>query len=285
MKTWFRAILLFYWATGSLAMAQQGTLAGIAVKPENILFVGNKSISSQDLIAIFRGAGTVTAQLSPEKLDTYDSHRINHSLNMILTFYHNRGFIKAAVSPPEIDFAASNPVGRAQVTLRITENNSYRLGEIRTNVAQVLSPALLASLLNLQARAPVNLSKITTGALAIQEAYLALGYLDFDVKTRVETRDDKRVADVVLDITEGKQYRLGKVEMIGNSPIKDALVREFLPFQSGDIFGKKAFEACLQFLNELGTTPILTASDVTFSYNRSQALVDVAINLEGKSKK
>jgi len=73
--------------------------------------------------------------------------------------------------------------------------------------------------------------------------------------------------------------------MVGGSPIKDSLIRQFLPFQSGDIFGKRAFETCLQFLNELGITPVLTASDVTFSYNRSEALVDVSINLEGKTKR
>ena len=285
MNTWFRASLLFYWAASSLAMAQQGPMAGIRVKPENILLVGNKSVSSEDLKAIFRNAGTVTAQLSPENMDIYDSNRISHSLNMMLAFYHNRGFIKATISPPEIDFAASSPEGKVQMTLKITENNSYRLREIRVNGAQVLSPPLLVSLLNLQPHTPINLSKITTGALAIQEAYLALGYLDFGLKTRVDTQDDKKIADVVLDISEEKQYHLGRVEMIGGSPIKDSLIRQFLPFQSGDIFGKKAFEACLQFLNELGITPVLTASDVTFSYNRSEALVDVSINLEGKATK
>ena len=285
METWLRASLLFYWATSSLALAQQGPLAGITVKPENILFVGNKSVSSEDLKAVFRSAGTVTAQLSPENMDTYDSNRISHSLNMILAFYHSRGFIKAAISPPDIDFAAPSPEGRVQMKLTVTENNSYRLGQIRINGAQVLSPPLLGSLLNLQPNVPINLSKITTGALAIQEAYLALGYLDFDVKTRVDTQDNKKTADVVLDISEGKQYHLGKVEMMGSSPIKDSLIREFLPFQSGDIVGKKAFEACLQFLNELGITPVLTASDVTFSYNRSEALVDVSINLKGKATK
>src|SRR5438132_12229963 len=52
MNTWFRASLLFYWAASSLAMAQQGPMAGIRVKPENILLVGNKSVSSEDLKAI-----------------------------------------------------------------------------------------------------------------------------------------------------------------------------------------------------------------------------------------
>ena len=285
MRILLRIILFLYWTSGWLALAQQGTLGGLLVKPENIIFVGNKSISSEELKAIFRNAGTVTAQVSPKNMDIYNTSRMNHSLNMILAFYRNRGFVKAEITPPDIDFAASGSEGNLQFIFKISENHAYSLGLIRINGAEALSQPLLVSLLNLQTKRPVNLSKINSGALAIQEVYFALGYLDVDIKTRLEPFDDKKAADLILDINEGKQYHLRKVELVGNSPIKDSLIREFLPFQSGDIFGKKGFEACLQFLNELGTTPELTTSDVTFNYDRNQALVDVAINLEGKSKK
>jgi hypothetical protein len=60
------------------------------------------------------------------------------------------------------------------------------------------------------------------------------------------------------------------------------LLQQLLPLQPGDLFGKKAFEACLETLNELGTTPLLTANDVTFTYDKPKALVDVTIHLEGK---
>jgi outer membrane protein assembly factor BamA len=285
MKILLRTIVFFYVTTLGLALAQQGTLGGLLVKPENIIFVGNKSISSEELRAIFRNAGTVTAQVSPKNMDIYTTGRMNHSLNMILAFYRNRGFVKAEITPPDVDFATSGSEGNLQFIFKISENHAYSLGLIRINGAEALGQPLLVSLLNLQTKRPINLSKINSGALAIQEVYLALGYLDVEIKTRLEPFDDKRTADLILDINEGKQYHLGKVELVGNSPIKDSLIREFLPFQSGDIFGKKGFDACLQFINELGTTPQLTTSDVTFNYDRNQALVDVAINLEGKAKK
>jgi len=285
MRILLRIILFLYWTTGWLAMAQQGTLAGLLVKPENIIFAGNKAISSEELRAIFRNAGTVTAQLSPENMDIYSPNRINHSLNMILAFYRNRGFVKAEITPPDIDFATSASEGNLQFIFKVSENHAYSLGLIRIKGAEALDEPLLVSLLNLQTKRPINLSKISSGALAVQEVYLTLGYLDVDIKTRLEPFDDKKTADLVIDINEGKQYHLSKVELVGKSPIKDSLVREFLPFQSGDIFGKKAFDSCLQFLNELGTTPVLTSSDVNFNYDRTRALVDVAINLEGKLKK
>src|SRR5262245_66323173 len=86
------AILLF-WLTLLTAsgQTQQGSLAGVKIPPECINFVGNRSFSSEDLRAIFRSAGTVTAQLPPQSMDTYNNARLVHPSNMLLAFSRNRG--------------------------------------------------------------------------------------------------------------------------------------------------------------------------------------------------
>jgi outer membrane protein assembly factor BamA len=137
-------------------------------------------------------------------------------------------------------------------------------------------------MLSLQPKAVVNLAKINAGILAVREAYLALGYLDVQIKTSLDAPKSKRLADLRVDISEGSAYHLGRVELAGKSPIDGRLLRELLPLQPGDLFGRNAFEACLETLNELGTTPVLTAKDVSFAYDKLKALVDVTIHLEGK---
>jgi outer membrane protein insertion porin family len=264
--------------------AQQGALAGVKVPPDNIRFIGNKSFTGEDLRAIFRSAGTVTAQVPSEFMDTYSNDRILHAINTLLTFYRNRGFVKASISPPEVDFGPGEPTGKMAFALKIIENNSYELGQVRIAGATALREDVVISMLNLQPRQPVNLSKINAGILALRETYLTLGYLDVDIKTSLDAPDGKKTADLKVDIFEGSQYRVGQVQLTGNSPIKEKLLREMLPFQPGDIFGRKAFDACLETLNELGIAPVLTGNDVDFTYNKSKALVDVAIHLEGKKK-
>jgi outer membrane protein assembly factor BamA len=261
--------------------AQQGPLAGVKIPKENISFVGNKSFASDDLKAIFRSAGTVTAQLPPQFMDTYNNDRIVHASNMLLAFYRNRGFVKAVVSPPELDLGPSGGSTMALV-LKITENNAYQLGSVRVTGATVLRDSVVASMLSLQPKALANLAKINAGILAVREAYLALGYLDVQIKTALDAPEGKSVADLRVDIVEGAPYHLGRIELAGKSPVEVKLLQQLLPLQPGDLFGRKAFEACLETLNELGTTPLLTANDVTFSYDKSKALVDVTIHLEGK---
>jgi outer membrane protein assembly factor BamA len=110
---------------------QQGALAGLKIPKENISFIGNKSFASEDLKAIFRSAGTVTAQLPDQFMDTYNNDRIVHASSMLLAFYRNRGFVKAVVSPPDFDLG---PSGSATITLvlKITENKRHQLGPVRS---------------------------------------------------------------------------------------------------------------------------------------------------------
>jgi outer membrane protein assembly factor BamA len=273
--------LLWGFLVAPSTQAQQGALAGLKIPKESISFIGNKSFAAEDLKAIFRSAGTVTAQLPPQFMDTYNNDRIAHASSMVLAFYRNRGFLKAVVSP---DFDLGAP-GSAAMTLvlKITEHNAYQLGVVKITGAAVLRDTVVASILNLQPKTVANLAKINAGIQAVREAYLALGYLDVQIKTSLDAPEGKKVADLKIDLVEGEAYHLGRIELAGKSPIDVKLLHQLLPLQPGDLFGKKAFEACLDTLNELGTTPLLTEKDVSLAYDRLKALVDVTIHLEGKN--
>jgi len=274
--------LLWGFPVAPSTQAQQGgVVAGLKIPKENIIFIGNKSVAAEDLKAIFRSAGTVTAQLPPQFMDTYNNDRIVHASNMVLAFYRNRGFLKAEVSPPDFDLG---PPGSASMTLvlKITEHNAYQLGVVKITGATVLRDTVVASILNVQPKAIANLAKINAGIQAVREAYLAIGYLDVQIKTSLDAPEGKKVADLKIDLVEGEPYHLGRIELAGKSPIDVKLLHQLLPLQPGDLFGKKAFEACLETLNELGTTPLLTEKDVSFAYDQPKALVDVTIHLEGK---
>jgi outer membrane protein assembly factor BamA len=281
MVRWGRVLFLLWgFLVAPSTQAQQGALAGLKIPKENINFIGNKSFAAEDLKAIFRSAGTVTAQLPPQFMDTYNNDRIAHASSMVLAFYRNRGFLKAVVSP---DFDLGAP-GSAAMTLvlKITEHNAYQLGVVKITGATVLRDTIVASILNVQPKTIANLAKINAGIQAVREAYLALGYLDVQIKTSLDAPEGKKVADLKIDLVEGEAYHLGRIELAGKSPIDVKLLHQLLPLQPGDLFGKKAFEACLDTLNELGTTPLLTEKDVSFAYDRLKALVDVTIHLEGK---
>ena len=280
----FLGILFFLVILAPEVKAQYGALTGIKILPDHIHFLGNRAIASDDLRAIFRSAGTVTAQISPELVDTYDTNRMNHAIEMILALYRNRGFIKASIELPEFSFLSTVPGGKMELVIKVKERNLYHLGQIKVEGVTALDQSQIIAMLNLQQNLPINFSKLNSGALALRETYLTLGYLDVVVQANLDAPDNKTVADLKINVVEGKQYHLGKIELRGVSPIREPLLRESLPFLPGDVFGEKAFNACLEALNALGITPVLTADDVDFSYDKDKGLVDVVIFLLGKAK-
>ena len=105
--------------------AQQGALMGLKIPLQNITFIGNKSFASDDLKAIFRSAGTVTAQLSPQSMDTYNNDRIVHASKMLLAFYRNSGFLKAVVHPVEFDLGPSGSATMSRWSCGGSPTSSY----------------------------------------------------------------------------------------------------------------------------------------------------------------
>lgn len=278
------AISLWFVMLTTQTPAQYGPLTGIKILPENIRFVGNRAMASDDLRAVFRSAGTVTAQISAANLDIYDTNRMNHAIEMIQAFYRNRGFVKVTIEMPEFSFLSASAGGKMDLLIKISEKNLYHLGQIKVEGLKALNQDQAIAMLNLQRDLPINFSKLNAGTLALRETYLTLGYLDVAIQANLDAPDNHTIADLKIGVVEGKQYHLGKIVLVGDSPIRESLLRESLPFQPGDIFGEKAFNACLETLNALGTTPVLTADDVGFTYDKEKGLVDVSIYLQGKPK-
>ena len=263
--------------------AQQGRLSGILIKPENILFVGNKLFPSTDLRNIFCNAGIDRSQVPVDQLDLYNAPRINLAYQTLLTFYRNRGFLKVQIQQPSVDFTQKPSPTQVQLTLSIVESLQYHLREVKMAGARALTEPFLRSLLNLQPNSLLNLSKIDQGLASIRDTYLTLGFLDVQVNSSLETPPGASVADLLLNLQEGIQYRVGKIEMVGSLPFQTSLYLEFFPLQKGDIFGEKIFNSALNALNNLGMTPKLTTQDIDFIIDRNRGVVDLVIYLAGKS--
>ena len=152
--------------------AQYGPLTGIKLLPENIHFLGNRAMALDDLRAIFRSAGTVTAQISAAQMDIYDTNRMNHALEMIQMFYRNRGFVKVMIELPEFNFPSVSPVeslssaggksasagAKMELVIKISEKNLYHLGQIKVEGLKALPQDQVIAMLNLQQELPINSS-------------------------------------------------------------------------------------------------------------------------------
>ena len=89
------------------------------------------------------------------------------------------------------------------------------------------------------------------------------------------TEKPNHVVDVVVKITEGDQYRLGRIEFVGNKTTRDKVLRRELQVFEGDIIDMETFKKSLFKVTQLGYFKI--EEDPDFRVNAEKKTVDVTI--------
>src|SRR5450756_513868 len=89
------------------------------------------------------------------------------------------------------------------------------------------------------------------------------------------TEKPNHVVDVVVKLTEGDQYRLGRVEFTGNKTTRDKVLRRELQVFEGDIMDMETFKKSLFKVTQLGYYKI--EEDPDFRVNAEKKSVDVSI--------
>ena len=94
---------------------------------------------------------------------------------------------------------------------------------------------------------------------------------------------DNNVVDVHLQVFEGDQFRLGRLEFQGNNTTKDKVLRREIFLEEGDIMDMETFKQSLYKLGQLGYFKVTDNPD--FKVNQEKKVVDITVkgNEEGKN--
>ncbi len=89
-----------------------------------------------------------------------------------------------------------------------------------------------------------NMTQLREGFNALQKLYVSEGYLDFSLTPLFELDDKDHSVSVTVELDEGKQFHVGKVEGLG---IDAALVETLqVALPKGDIFRQASVDAALK---------------------------------------
>lgn len=82
---------------------------------------------------------------------------------------------------------------------------------------------------------------LDAGVEAMKSYYINLGYLDFKViNTKTELSEDKKSINIAIQINEGDEYKVGKIEFTGDTLNQsNKKLSKLLTFNTGDIFERK----------------------------------------------
>lgn len=226
---------------------------GDKVVVRKISFVGNKSFDDGDL----RGTFDNTSEArwwkfwtsSTLKRDELDKDKV-----LLKEFYHKNGFRDFEILSDTLLYSNNNK--DVEIKITVYEGPQYKIRNIYWSGNTVYPDTVLTERLNFRKGDIYNLEKFTQNLrfnenqTDVTAIYQDNGYLGFNLQTR-EQKVAEDSLDIYINIQEGNRFRVGQVQIQGNSKTKDKVIRRELYTVPGDYFSRNGIFRSIQQLANL----------------------------------
>ncbi len=247
-----------------------------------VLFEGNDELTAEKLRPL----------VSIKIPEIFNHTKVKKSVFAIENAYAEDGY-HAAVIKPDVDIDEKN---EAILTFKITEGEQVLIDEIRFVGNTAIDEDELEDSIETQER--WWLSWLTDRGVyqeevmeidveRIKAAYKNKGYMDVKVKQpEVTLIEENKYLDVLIEIDEGPQYRVGTVEFKGDLLRSADVLSSLVSLKTGDVFNRSELHRSIERLTDLYADEGYAHVNVAplSSKNRKELSVDLKLDIEQGGK-
>jgi outer membrane protein insertion porin family len=238
---------------------------GPVVKVGQIKFAGNQHLSSLYLrrsMKELRPIG-IPHSIFFENLfaRTFDASKLDIDTERVRFAYRDKGYANAAVETPRTQIRDQGGLNwftfrpnrgkRIDILMPIEEGERYRLGTITfTGNTHLNNTKALRATFAIKDGDWFNATLIGKGLDNLKKAYGQLGYINFGAIPKPIYDDQKHTVSFQVDIDEGKQFYVSRIEFQGNTITRDRVIRRELLLDEGQVYNSQLWEYSLLRLNQ-----------------------------------
>lgn len=198
----------------------------------NIEFVGNNAFPASKLKEQMSQKEKSILKLF-SKTGSTDPETLAQDVRAIEDFYRDHGYLNARVV--NVSRLRVDPK-HVDVVITVDEGQTYTVESIGVKGVTVLDmQSDVIPFLKTEAGSSFAGNKLKEDIKLITDQYGARGYAEARVTPRLEDAGSGSVR-VVLDVTEGRAYKVGQVHIEGNDKTKDHVIRRELPLMPGQLY-------------------------------------------------
>jgi outer membrane protein insertion porin family len=272
---------------------------GTKVKVGDIKFEGNKKLSSRYLRSAMKNSKPIGIPHSIilENLfsRTYDSTKLEEDAERVREAMREKGYFKALVGDPKTNMRDhgrswinpfSGPGKAVDITMPVEEGDRYKLKEITFSGSKInINTKFLRRMFPMKDGDIFSTAQVRKGLEQLRKAYGQLGYINFSPVPDTEIDEDNKQITLKIDLDEGKQYFVRRIEFQGNTTTRDKVIRRELAIEEGGLYNTQAWENSLLRLNQLQYFEQLKPEDATdVKRNDQEGYVDLTLKLREKGK-
>ena len=239
---------------------------GPVVKVGRIQFAGNTHLSGLYLRRSMKNLKPIGIPYSIIFEDlfaqTYDSSKLEEDTERVRQAYRDKGYANAAVEQPKTQIRDEGGLNwftfrprkgkRIDIQMTIEEGGRYRLGAITfTGNKQITNLKALRATFPIKDGDWFSATVVGKGLDNLKKAYGSLGYINFGAIPKLSYDDQKKTVSMNIDIDEGKQFFVSRIEFQGNTITRDKVIRRELMLDEGSVYNSQLWEYSLLRLNQL----------------------------------
>ena len=217
------------------------------------------------------------------KKDIYNPASLAEDLDKVRDAYREAGYKNVVIGEPRIQVASANPGAppdeqrrRLVLTIPIEEGNRWKFGEVRIDGNEIFRDEPLLAAFQYRPGEWLRSKRIDEGVEAVQEIYHNTGYIQARVEPEL-VEVSPEVADVVVHVYEGDQYRVGRLEFEGNNRTMDKVLRREFRVQEGRVLSLGALRNSLYKIRQLGYFELDEEDPIEFEFNQEDNTVDLTV--------
>lgn len=213
----------------------------------DVKYAGNKEFSTERL------SGLVTLKTP----DIYDPRKVEKSIAAVKKAYTEEGFYAAEV----VSKVDVNDDYEATVTFEIKEGEKVLIRQIRFEGNTLFTDAQLKKVMEtkerwflswLTGRGTYKEEVLQNDLEIIADQYYNKGYIQVKVRQPLITlAEDKKNMDVLIEIREGEQFRVGELDVQGDLLKSKEEILALAKLRPGDVFSRQQLRQDVFAINDL----------------------------------
>lgn len=184
--------------------------------------------------------------------------KMEEDIERILALYGDHGYIQARVD--SYDISLDRERARATITIAVTEGPQFRVGEMTLAGVTLFPLAEIERQFALRPGDVFSRSRLRDTVRAILDLYSTIGRASADVAPRTQNVAAPPVVNVTLDVVEGPETYVERINIAGNVRSEDKILRREIPMVEGDLFTLQKLNLARQRLVNLGYFDAVTAT-------------------------
>ena len=181
---------------------------------------------------------------------TVQRQRLEEDMERIMGLYQDHGYVQARVE--RHDVVVDRDKARVTITVDVVEGAQHRVGIVRLTGVSMLPEEELRRQLGFKAGDVFSRTALRDGVRNITDVYSTIGRASADVVPRTEQQAATTTVDVTIEITEGPEVYVERINITGNTRSEDRILRREIPFVEGDLFTLQKLQRARQRLVNLG---------------------------------